>query len=201
MGASGDGLQLFGDLLARYSEPWRRYHTLQHLEECIAQFEPVRPLAARPAEIEAALWFHDAVYDVRRHDNEQESARLADASLGQAGVDQDVRERVTELILATRHSAAPEGNDEMLLVDVDLSILGAAATRFQEYEKQIREEYAFVPEAAFCSKRQQILASLMMRPRIYATAHFFNLLEAQARTNLERVIGPAESWPTAVGCK
>ena len=58
-------------LLARYSEPHRRYHTLQHLAECFAAFDEIADLAQHPADVELALWFHDAIYDTRRSDNEQ----------------------------------------------------------------------------------------------------------------------------------
>lgn len=184
IGATGDGAAACEELLARYSEPWRKYHTLQHLRECLATFESVAHLADRPAEVEAGLWFHDAVYELRRSDNEEQSARLAEGVLRDAGVPREVFGRVATLILATRHTASPEAPDEQLLVDIDLSILGAAAPRFTEYEHQIREEYSFVPEVVFREKRRAILRSFIARPRIYSTQHFFCLLEQQARVNL-----------------
>ena len=195
IGATGDGAAACEELLARYSEPWREYHTLQHLRECIAAFESAAQLAARPAEVEAGLWFHDAVYELQRSDNEEQSARLAERVLSDAGVPPEVSARVATLILATRHTASPEAPDEQLLVDIDLSILGATEPRFTEYERQIREEYAFVPEAIFREKRRAILQSFTARPRIYSTPHFFCLLEQQARGNLVRVAGQAAGVP------
>ena len=73
-GARTDGTELCGALLAAYAEPQRHYHSTQHLAECLHGFETVRHLAQRPAEVALALWFHDAVYDVQRHDNEAQSA-------------------------------------------------------------------------------------------------------------------------------
>ena len=67
----------FEDLVARYAEPHRKYHTLEHLDECLATFANVRALAGRPAEVEVALWFHDAIYDTRSNSNEKQSAALA----------------------------------------------------------------------------------------------------------------------------
>ena len=189
VGATGDGAAAYEELIARYSESWRKYHTLQHLRECIVIFESASHLAARPAEVEAALWFHDAVYELQRSDNEEQSARLALDLLSNAGAPRVVGARVAALVLATKHTASPEAPDEQLLVDIDLSILGATELRFAEYERQIREEYSFVPEVIFREKRQAILRSFIARPRIYGTRHFSGLLEQQARVNLARVAG------------
>jgi len=173
-------------LLACYREPHRRYHTLQHLAECLAHFDPVRHLALAPGEVELALWFHDAIYDVRRHDNEACSAAWARDELLAAGVAADAAARVHELVMATRHATLPGTHDAMLLVDIDLSILGAPPDRFDEYEAQIRAEYAWVEEGAFRSKRRDVLAGFLARPAIFGTGPFRAALEAAARANLLR---------------
>jgi predicted metal-dependent HD superfamily phosphohydrolase len=189
-GAQGDGGELASALLARYAEPHRRYHTLQHLSECLAQFELVQSLPPHPAEAELALWFHDAIYDVRRQDNEKLSAEWARHSLAGAGASSETVQRVSDLVMATRHSGgAPVAMDAQVVVDVDLSILGAPPERFAQYEDQIREEYAHVPIWTFRWKRAEILRAFLDRPRIYSTPHFFEHYEAPARENLERAIG------------
>jgi predicted metal-dependent HD superfamily phosphohydrolase len=187
IGATGDGQALRDALLARYREPQRHYHTQQHLGECLAAFEQTQALAQRPHEVEMALWFHDAIYEVRRSDNEQCSADWARESLLQAGVEADAAARVHALIMMTLHSAMPVQADEQLLVDIDLSILGAARARFDEYEQQIRREYAFVPGFLFRRKRRAILQGFLQRERIYSTAYFHDVLEARALANLQRV--------------
>ncbi|WP_296509831.1 N-methyl-D-aspartate receptor NMDAR2C subunit [Rhodoferax sp.] len=187
-GASADGAALCEALLAAYAEPHRQYHSTQHLTECLQSFEAVCHLAQRPAEVALALWFHDAVYDVQRHDNEAQSAAWAREALTTAGVQADVTERVCALVMATRHTSAPAAGDAQLLVDIDLSILGADAQRFAQYEQQILEEYAFVPEAVFRTKRKEVLQSFSDRPRIYGTEHFYDALEVRARANLARAV-------------
>jgi predicted metal-dependent HD superfamily phosphohydrolase len=179
---------LFERLLARYSEPSRQYHSLQHLQECVSHFEAAAGLAICPAEVEMALWFHDAIYELGRHDNEAASASWAETELVSAGVDRAAVDRVKALIMATLHTATPSGTDECLLIDIDLSILGAAEARFQEYEGQIRGEYSFVPEPLFSQKRKEILLSFLNRPRIYSTEYFFQKLETVARNNLSQVV-------------
>jgi len=82
LGAQGTGEPLQRTLVERWSEPHRHYHALQHLEECLLAAEDALALAQHPAEVEMALWFHDAVYDTRASDNEQRSADWArDAAL------------------------------------------------------------------------------------------------------------------------
>ena len=172
------------ELIARYSEPHRRYHTLQHLEECFARFDEIRDLAQHPAEVEIALWFHDAIYDPRRDDNETRSAAWAKSSVP----DVAAGERIHALVMATRHESVPRDADARVMVDVDLSILGASELRFEEYESQVRDEYAFVPDSEFRRGRAAILNSLLARPAIYSTRRFIERYEAQARANLARAL-------------
>lgn len=186
LGASGDDVLLMQKLVNAYQESHRHYHTLQHLEECLRWFEGHRDLAEEPAEVEMALWFHDAIYNVRANDNETKSADWAHQALLDAEVDSGRVARIRQLILATRHTAAPEGNDQALLVDIDLAILGAPSQRFDEYELQIRKEYAWVPGIVFRQKRRNLLRQFLSRPAIYHTAKFNTLLEKQARANLIR---------------
>ena len=177
---------LYAQLIQKYAEPQRHYHTLQHLAECIARLEPALGLCRHPGEVEIALWFHDAIYDIQGADNEGQSARWAVQALADAGVGAEATERVKNLVLATGHSALPATDDERLLVDVDLAILGAEPGRFEEYERQIRQEYSHVPDQLFREKRREILAQFLARPRLYATPYFFSALEARARDNIGR---------------
>jgi predicted metal-dependent HD superfamily phosphohydrolase len=178
----------FGEVIASYSEPHRHYHTVQHLDECFAWLDEARRLAGDPYAVELALWFHDAVYEPRAQDNEERSASWAHAVATKAGLAGAVVERVRALVLATKHSSPPATPDEALLVDVDLAILGAPVERFDEYERQVREEYGWVPGFLFRRKRREILESFLTRPNLYSTGHFRAALESRARENLARSI-------------
>lgn len=188
IGTATDGGPLHGALLAAYREPQRKYHTLQHLGECLGLFEAHRSLASAPAEVELGLWFHDAVYEVKASDNEVRSAEWARDEVIAGGAAMAVAERMRSLVLVTRHTGVPATPDEQLLVDIDLAILGASEPRFAEYERQIREEYAYVPEALFRARRGSILRSFLDRERIFGTPHFHAELEARARANLTLAI-------------
>lgn len=179
---------LHAQLLQAYAEPQRHYHTLQHLSECLALLHEAAACAHQLGEVAVALWFHDAVYDVRGSHNEALSADWAVRALQAAGASAPVQARVRALIAATQHHAVPQAGDPQLLVDIDLAILGAAPARFAQYEQQIREEYAWVPAPVFSEKRQAILQGFLARPQIYNTAVFHARLEAHARSNLRQAL-------------
>jgi predicted metal-dependent HD superfamily phosphohydrolase len=173
-------------LIAHWSEKHRHYHTLQHLRECLDHLEASRALARRPAEIAAALWFHDAFYDPQRSDNEARSAQWARECASSAGIAPEVAGRIHDMVMATRHQEVPEDPDAQLLVDIDLAILGSEPARFEESNAQIRKEYAHVPDDEFRQGRMRVLRGFLDRPRLYTTGHFHSTLEAPARENLQR---------------
>ncbi len=184
LGGPGTGEAYFAELVRAYEQPWRAYHTTAHLANCLAEFDQVRALLVAPDLVEFALWFHDAVYDPRATDNEAQSAAWAAAVLTAAGLDEANIAQISALILATHHVSVPETADGRYLVDIDLTILGALPPAFTEYEKQIRQEYSWVPLATFCQKRAQLLTSFLNRPRLYATDYFHARYAEQARCNL-----------------
>jgi predicted metal-dependent HD superfamily phosphohydrolase len=179
---------LHSHLVHCYSEPHRHYHTLQHLAECFDRLSELKPHLAHKPEVELALWFHDAIYDTHREDNEALSAQWAADSARSLGVSEPSVRRIVRLVMATRHATEPKGTDAEALVDADLGILGAASERFFEYESQIRQEYAWVPEPVFRAKRAEILTRLLDRPYIFSTELFRSRYEARARANLLKSI-------------
>ena len=179
---------LLSEIAARWDEPHRRYHSLQHLRECLTLFEENRALAEHPGEVAIALWFHDAVYETREHDNEELSAKWAAQALTDAGASGEVVARVQALIVATRHDGMVATADARLVVDIDLAILGAAPARFAEYERQIRDEYAHVPEPVFRAKRAEILRAFLTREPLFLTPALETRFELAAKTNLAAAI-------------
>ena len=186
LGASTTSEGIYHQLVACYSEPHRKYHTIQHLNECFTHLESVSALADHPDEVELALWFHDAIYDTSKKDNEKRSAEWARDSALAAGVSSEKADRIYELIMATMHKAIPSSRDAEALVDIDLSILGAEAARFDEYEVQVREEYSWVPESLYRAARSKVLEMFVSREWIYSTEPFRNKYEARARDNIAR---------------
>ena len=180
---------LLTTLIASYSEPHRAYHNIRHIEECFDALAPAAHLAERLAEVHLALWFHDAIYDPRRKDNEQASADFALDSVIRAGGETDSANRIHELIMVTRHEGPVENSDARLVADVDLSILAAPVARFLEYQSQIHQEYSWMPEDEFQRRRTMILRGFLERPAIYQTAWFTERLEKAARANIAQELG------------
>lgn len=175
-------------LVERYEEPHRKYHTLQHLDACFRHLASVRGEAGHPEDVEMALWFHDAIYEIRVPGNEQKSADWAQRAMLAAGIGVEAAARVHALVMVTCHNAAPQTRTQEILLDVDLAILGAPTPVFDAYEAQIREEYAGIPIDQLRVNRRRILQSFLDRERIYHTTHFHALLEEQARRNLQQSI-------------
>ncbi len=115
------------ELIARHGEPHRRYHTMVHIEDCLDKLAACDDLSADERRLlEAALWFHDAIYDPTRNDNEAESARLAEDRLAAMVEPAAFIAEVSRLILLTAgHTVSPGDRLGARLVSIDLSILGA----------------------------------------------------------------------------
>ena len=174
-----------------YSKPKRAYHNWSHIQACLNELADfikwsktynVRFSASR---IYAALLFHDIIYDSKRKDNEELSAKLAVRSLRKFYSKKDCLS-VGKLILTTKHVKPPNCLEGKLIVDIDLSILGQSRAKFDAYEKAIRKEYAWVPDAAFREGRAKVLQHFLKRKRIYSTPYFFKKYEKRARANLKR---------------
>ena len=178
-------------LSSLYAEPGRFYHGLDHIAALLALARANRAMIADNEAVEAAIWFHDAVYDARRSDNEALSAALARERL--AGRCEPGRlGRIAAMIEATAGHEPPDfgdaaaEHDAALFLDMDLAILGAAPATFDAYEAAVRREYAHVPDADWRAGRTAVLRRFLAREAIYRTAIFRSDREQAARDNLRR---------------
>ena len=187
------------ELLARWDEPARRYHTTRHLVEmfgALEELEAARMINARQGSLaRLAAWFHDAVYEpgAMPGSNEADSAALARDTLLQLGFgDRDIV-AIDRLILATaeygtHHVDGTTGAEPLdaAFHDADLWILSAPTDRFDNYCAQVREEYADVPDPAYRHRRTAVLESLAHRDTVYRTSRALDRWEMPARINLGR---------------
>lgn len=173
------------ELIACYSEPHRAYHNRTHLTEMLGAVDKLDCYARDPDVVRLAGWFHDAVYQPLRADNEEASARLAEDRLDGTELEPRRIAEVARLVrLTANHRAAPDDADGSVLCDADLAILGADSDRYVEYARGIRAEYGEVDDAAFKSGRRTILAYLLGLDPLFATPLGQELWQARARMNL-----------------
>lgn len=173
------------ELLARWAEPHRRYHTVQHLHAVLDRVDELGAFARQPDAVLLAAWFHDAVYQPDRSENEERSAQLARRALREAGVPQARVTEVTRLVrLTVHHDPEPGDVDGEVLCDADLAVLADSPEEYAAYAAAVREEYAFVPEAAFREGRARLLRALLDRPRVYRTSRAYERWEHTARRNV-----------------
>ena len=181
------------DLLTRWTEPARRYHTTRHLVEmfwALEELEDVGEIDDRQSSVaRLAAWLHDAVYHpgASPGSNEADSAALARDSLLQVGIGDDDIDAIDRMIrLSVNHDAHGEEPLESAFHDADLWILSAPEGRFDGYCDQVRQEYAGVPDTAYRHGRAAILEPLLHRDTIYRTSHALHVWETPARINLGR---------------
>ncbi|KUH37472.1 hypothetical protein ATE80_17855 [Streptomyces kanasensis] len=173
------------DLLGRWAEPQRRYHTTDHLLAVLRRVDELAGHADDPAAVELAAWFHDAVYLPDRSTNEERSARLAERALPELGVDAHRTAEVSRLVLLTvTHDPAPGDRDGEVLCDADLAVLAGGPEAYAAYAAAVREEYGFVPDDAFRAGRAAVLRRLLDLPRLFRTPYGTSRWEAAARRNL-----------------
>ena len=190
MGAKNGDI-VWGWIESAYTEPHRHYHTLQHISSCMdLMLELDHYHNNWFPELELAVMFHDIVYDTQAQNNEEKSAEIARNAIGVMNLDSEYKETVTQLILATKHRADLDDSwlGRNLFLDIDLSILGQDPDVFDEYERQIRKEYEWVPQRKYEEARVAVLKSFVDRKNIYTYPWTAVKLEEQARFNLHRSI-------------
>ena len=181
-------LDTYKKLAGCYSEKHRYYHNFSHINATLKHLEQVHHLTDDYSALEIALWFHDAIYTISSSTNELDSANWASEFLKSNNAKNDLIENVNRLIMSTLHTATPTGNDQRLIVDIDLTILGSTTERYDQFEHSIRKEYQLIPSAIYAQKRKAILEGFLTRERIYSHQYFFNSFEKSARKNLKNAI-------------
>ncbi|MFC8127049.1 hypothetical protein [Streptomyces sp. NPDC057302] len=180
-----DPFKYADNLLARWAEPQRRYHTTAHLKAVLDHIDVLEEHADDPELVRLAAWFHDAVYAPDRSQNEERSARLAERALPEAGLTDAKTAEVARLVrLTVTHDPAEDDHNGEALCDADLAILAAAPDAYAAYAAAVREEYSFVPDEDFRAGRADVLRQLLSLPRLFRTPYGAAEWEGPARANL-----------------
>ncbi|MBR7778159.1 hypothetical protein [Undibacterium rugosum] len=188
-------------LYQHYAQPERHYHQFSHILALLRYARQYRDHLVNPLVVDAAIWFHDVIYDTRAKDNEAQSALQAAYWLKQFGTDAAIIDAVVACIVATAGHRVPENElaipDLPLFLDFDLAILGQSVEVYQAYTQAIQAEYQWVPGMLYRAGRKKLLTQFLERPRLYFTDTFFELYEHSARRNIAHEIAQLTlfSWP------
>ena len=176
--------ELGENLITRYCEPHRRYHTTKHLLDVLTMIDQLADDHDLFL-VQLAAWYHDAVYAIPagQVSNEEASARLALRELSLVGLEQEDLNQIARLVRLTEtHLPGPRDPEGELLCDADLSILASDPAQYAAYAAAVRAEYAQVPEEQFLAGRLAVLSELVDR-EIFRTSKGRPLSDA-ARANL-----------------
>jgi predicted metal-dependent HD superfamily phosphohydrolase len=193
LGAKTDPYPIFHHFQEVYSQPGRYYHNFDHIDFVVrlASILEARAVCSNHAAVLYTLFSHDYDHDTHRNDNEERSADKAVTFALEAGVEKEIAESVRPLVLVTKHNKRPTNDQEKLVVDVDLSILGADEETFFTYEQNIRKEYAWVEEGYFRQKRKEILQEFLLLAKedtLYSLPFAKDMFTERARRNLAHSI-------------
>jgi pantetheine-phosphate adenylyltransferase len=156
-------LNFNGEVVDRYDESHRHYHNFIHLQEVLAELETKN--MADDNELFLAAVYHDAIYDSKKTDNEEQSALLFKIDAQKANYNEEKITEVVQYILGTKHHQ-PSNEKSKLLIDADLAIFNASASRLLAYEKQIFKEYQHVDFLIYREKRIEILNKFNINHRL-----------------------------------
>jgi predicted metal-dependent HD superfamily phosphohydrolase len=171
-------------LVEAWSEPHRRYHDLAHLAAVLGLVDGLAASARDVDAVRLAAWYHDAVYDPQRTDNEQVSAERARAGLRGLVDDERLAEVVRLVLLTASHDPEPDDADGAVLCDADLAVLASPPDAYATYASAVRAEYAHLSDAEFTAGRIAVLEHLLGLPRLYRSPAAPEEWTARARANL-----------------
>ncbi|MDO5746519.1 MAG: hypothetical protein Q4P66_05105 [Actinomycetaceae bacterium] len=179
-------------LIEEWSSPQRIFHNIDHVKRLLNRVDDVENWTHNPDILRVAAWYHLAVFSLPRttitecrDDNAEASAAQAHRQLQAFGVSKDTADHVASLILSLRSTvAAPDDNDTVTFVDVDLSYLASIPQDYKKYIGQLRQECASIPDEHYLQQRRAHIKRLLDRNDIFLSP-LSDDLETPARQNLE----------------
>lgn len=170
---------LWQDILTRYQEAHRAFHTLLHLHQIFLDLDKVECTDS----MAFSVWYHDIIYKPSSNKNEQKSAVHAITALQHLNAPLDLQKNVKTMIEATHNHLSADDSSQYFL-DADMAILGSAPSDYAKYLKALKVEYKNIPESLYKRGRKRFIMNTLAADRIYKSEHFFQHYEKQARINL-----------------
>ena len=196
-GSEDDAVRWCNRLLRHYGEPQRHYHTVAHLTSMLQCTATHGTSISSALPLRLAIYFHDIVYDPRRHDNEAESIGVFNQFARDIKLDPSIHATAQHYIGCTvSHTVPAESVNDVTLqyfLDFDLEVLSRPTEAYDVYATQIALEYAHLSRDVYRTGRCAVLRKFLQRDTLYFTAAFRSAHEEQARRNIERELGKLSS--------
>jgi len=174
------------ELEGAYSQKGRHYHTLAHLEKMLVELNNIKAKIQDWDTVLFSLYYHDAVYNVLKSDNEEQSAEFAQTRLKAIDVPLPIIDTCYKQIIATKKHAFSDNTDTNYFTDADLSILGKDSETYTTYTQQVRKEYSIYPDLFYKPGRKKVLQHFLEMDSIFKTDYFFTKYETAAKQNLSK---------------
>ncbi len=179
-----------GELLWKYQQPNRHYHTLVHVNSV---HEELRRVAGDLDDIDGvalATDVHDAIQEPKVGGDEKNSLKWMQTTLEMFGHDDELFPSLAPCVMATvhAHDGPPDCRDAQYFADADLAILGKDGNEYNRYALQVRKEYSWVPVSLYTAGRSKLLQGFLGRKRLYWTEFFQDSYETTARENIAHEI-------------
>lgn len=181
---------LWKELENQYEHKSRSYHNFSHIHNMLIQLEEFGIEISDSQSLKFAIWYHDVIYKSTKKDNELKSAELAGNRLKTFYFEDKGMDTIQNLIISTKKHELilPDNNDNAILLDLDLSILGTDWETYEEYIQSIRKEYAIYPNFMYKKGRKKVLKHFLERETLFFTEQYKINFEKQARDNLKKEI-------------
>ena len=184
--SESDANKLWEEIEKAYTDKHRHYHNLSHLESLLIQLDQVKTKIEEWDTVLFTLFYHDIVYNPLANDNEEQSAIIAEKRMRALRIPLNTIENCRAQILATKSHQVSASADTNYFTDADLSILGADWEQYQQYARNVRQEYAIYPDLVYNPGRKNVLTHFLQMDRLYKTPYFYTKLEERARLNLKQ---------------
>lgn len=179
------------DLLSHKLSKDIKFHTLQHTQEVVAACEKLADYLQLPDDDRFALllaaWFHDSGYTGgTAKDHETLSIKLVNDFLNAHSITDDIKNKVTGCINATRMPQNPGTLIEKIICDADLFHLGTDA--FDEKSKLLRQELSGFGDNNVSKKDWRKINIRFLKRHEYFTAYGKEKLQREKDKHLAELL-------------
>ncbi len=188
-------MEVAGHMIDSYYEPWRKYHTINHLGQMLGLTLEYKDELKNPRRVIWGTIGHDRIYIPQLYSpsmpkglNEKLSAESTYHDLASFLPNRECQQIRGDILSSATHKLGGGNSDRAFFLDWDMSILGSDKVIFDDYDSNIEEEFSHVDTLLFKLARLSFFVSNLSLKRIFITDVAHELLDDAARENMERKV-------------